>query len=135
MKKITLTILLFLCLTASAAEKVYKETFVATVVSVYDGDTLTVDIDAMPPVFGDNIGIRVYGIDTPEMKGPFKKEATKARDLVRSLCKIGSTIELSNIRRDKYFRLDADVICSGKNVGEELLKRGMAKPYFGGKKE
>lgn len=135
MKKLTLVIALFFCFTAHAAEKVYTQDFVATIVSIYDGDTITVDIDGLPEVFSKAIGIRVYGVDTPEIKGPHKAEAIKARDFVRGICPIGSKVKLTNIRRDKYFRLDADVVCSGKSVGEELLKLGMGKAYFGGTSE
>ena len=122
------------CRASIAAERVYSDTFSATVVSIYDGDTITVDLAGVPEVFGSKLGVRVYGVDTPEIKGPYKREAIKARDYVRSVCKVGSTAHLSNIRRDKYFRLDADIECGGVNVGQELLKRKMGKLYFGGKK-
>lgn len=137
MKNIFITTLSLLVITVPcfAKEKVYTDIFTATVVSVYDGDTITVNLDALPAVFSDNLGIRVYGVDTPEMKGSDKAKAILARDFVRSQCKIGDKVKLSNIRRDKYFRLDADIECSGKNIGEELLKKGMGKPYFGGTKK
>lgn len=126
---------LLLCSSLFAAERVFNDTFSATVLSVYDGDTITVNLNGVPEVFGSKLGVRVYGVDTPEIKGPHKREAVKARDYVRSVCKVGSTVSLSNIRRDKYFRLDADIECGGVNVAKELLKRGLGKQYFGGKKE
>jgi len=30
-------------------------------------DTITVDVKGIPAVFGDDIGIRVAGVDTPEI--------------------------------------------------------------------
>ena len=37
-------------------------------ISNYDGDTVTVNIDNVPALFGSHIPVRVRGIDTPEMK-------------------------------------------------------------------
>lgn len=34
----------------------------------YDGDTVSFNIPNVPDVFGKNISVRVYGIDTPEKK-------------------------------------------------------------------
>ena len=39
------------------------------VITVYDGDTFRVNIDEFPPIIGENIAIRILGIDTPEIKG------------------------------------------------------------------
>lgn len=134
MKKIILFLML-ISKTIFAGEKVYPQIFTAKILSIYDGDTMTVSIDRLPDVFGMEIPIRIYGIDTPEIRSSKKIEAVIARDFVESMCPIGSKTKLSNIRRDKYFRLDADVNCNGKDVATELLKNNMAKPYFGGTKE
>ena len=37
------------------------------VINVYDGDTFRVNIDEFPPIIGENIAIRILGIDTPEI--------------------------------------------------------------------
>jgi hypothetical protein len=39
------------------------------VVDVYDGDTFKIDLPSMHPLFGDDISIRLFGVDTPEMRG------------------------------------------------------------------
>jgi micrococcal nuclease len=105
-------------------------------VSVHDGDTIIVDIVNWPPIIGHHIPIRVKGIDTPELNDKSARVRTlalKAKDFLSS--KIGSShIELRNIERDKYFRLDAEIYANGSNVGELLLAKGMAKRYDGGKK-
>jgi endonuclease YncB( thermonuclease family) len=49
-----------------------KDIFTLTpdqIVEVYDGDTFKVDLPGMHALFGDNLSIRLLGIDTPEMKG------------------------------------------------------------------
>jgi len=37
-------------------------------------------------------------------------------------------------RKNKFFRVDADVIVDGKSLSEELIKRKLAFPYRGEKK-
>ena len=109
----------------------------ARIVSVYDGDTLTVDIPQWPSIAGKRIGVRVKGVDTPEMKDkrPHIRElALTAKVLVATLCPNGSTAELTNIERGKYFRLVASVSCGGQDVATALLAVGLANPYDGGTK-
>lgn len=119
----------------AASAKVYPGVFDAKIVSVYDGDTLMVDLPSVPAVFGERISVRVYGIDTPEMTGREHAAAESAKALALTLCPVGSKARLENVRRDKYFRLLADVLCAEKNLAVEMLKAGFAKPYFGGKKQ
>ena len=37
------------------------------IVDVYDGDTFKIDLPSQHPLFGDDLSIRVLGIDTPEI--------------------------------------------------------------------
>jgi endonuclease YncB( thermonuclease family) len=106
-------------------------------VSVYDGDTFTADIPEFPPVVGDKIGIRLDGIDTPEMndKRPeIKILAQKAKLVLKTSLANAKRITITDIKRDKYFRLDATVIADGVNLNELMIKLELAKPYDGGKK-
>lgn len=64
---LSLLIPVFVVFPALASERTYGD-LTATVVSVYDGDTMTVTIPDVPPLLGENIPVRVRGIDTPEMK-------------------------------------------------------------------
>lgn len=66
MKKLVLWCLLLPFL---ASAKDYGSMFVDEVISVYDGDTFRVNIKGYPDVIGENIAIRVNGIDTPEIRG------------------------------------------------------------------
>ena len=106
-------------------------------VRAYDADTITVDVKGIPAVFGDDIGIRVAGVDTPEIRGKCaaeKKLAIKARDRVRGLLESANTIDLLNVERGKYFRLVARVEIDGTDLSQLLLKEGYAVEYDGGKK-
>lgn len=101
----------------------------------YDGDTFTVNIPQIHPLLGDQITVRVRGIDSPEMTASRRCErekAEKAQKLVQSLLSHARVIEINNLGRDKYFRILADAYVDGKSVGETLLRKGLAVPYDGG---
>ena len=107
------------------------------VINVYDGDTFRVNIDEFPPIIGENIAIRILGIDTPEIKGNCQQErqlAIKARDFTRKYLNSGSVISLTELKRDKYFRILANVYIDGKNLGDALLMQNLAVVYLGKKK-
>ncbi|MBX9915438.1 MAG: thermonuclease family protein [Pseudomonadaceae bacterium] len=122
---------------AAAPRSDYGNVRVDEVSSIYDGDTIRVTIRAWPAVAGERIPVRLYGIDTPEMndKRPrVYKLARSAKQFSVTQLRGAKRIELRQIRRDKYFRLLAEVWVDGRNLSELLLKAGLAKAYFGGKK-
>lgn len=138
MKKIILIpLLISLFVINGYASKHYGNTHISRVESVYDGDTFKVDIDWWPSLVGNDISIRINGIDTPEKRDSrpsVKKLAMMARDYTDAQLKNAKVIELRNIRRGKYFRIIADVYIDGKNLADMLLKMGFAKEYYGGKR-
>lgn len=115
----------------------YGDVVINEVTSVYDGDTFRANIESFHPVIGKRIGIRVSGVDTPEMKGKCKKEkklARRAKQFTVSFLRNAKTIELKNIKRGKYFRIVADVYADGKNLSESLISNKLGVKYYGGKK-
>ena len=103
----------------------------------YDGDTITFDIPNVNPLLGQNAKIRVYGIDSPEIKTHNKcegKKALLAKRMVHNLLRKASIINLLNCKRGKYFRLVCDVEANGKSLSKYLLQYDLAYPYFGKKK-
>lgn len=116
---------------------VYDNVTVDRVVSIYDGDTIKANIYTWPRIVGENIGIRIRGIDTPEIRDKrplIKALAFEARDYLINLIENAKTIELRNIQRGKYFRLVADVYVDNKNISDILIDEGLAVSYDGGKK-
>ena len=82
------------------------------IIEVYDGDTFKIDLPSQHPLFGDDISVRVFGIDTPEMRGTsdeVKALAYKAKNRTQELLSDAKTIELKNPQRGKYFRVVAEV--------------------------
>ena len=136
---ISLCLIFNLSCWAGGKDRVYAETAtISRVISIYDGDTFRCDLADYPPIVGENIGIRVNGIDTPEMKDKrpqVKALAVAARDYVRKLFAEAQTIELRNLKRGKYFRIVADVYVDGVSLAERLIELGLAYPYDGGTKQ
>ena len=107
------------------------------VVSVYDGDTFKVNLPCTQDIFCRDISIRVYGVDTPEMKTKNsceKKKAKGAQALTKNILSKGSVL-LKNCQRDKYFRLLCEVSVLSQNQGydlsEELVNNHLAVRYYG----
>ncbi len=103
----------------------------------YDGDTITFRIQGVHPIIGENIKVRIRGVNTPEIRGKCEKErllATEARDFVARVLGKAKKIELRNVARGKYFRIVADVFVDGRNLKVLLLERGLGVPYDGGRK-
>lgn len=107
------------------------------VLSVYDGDTFKVNLPCSEDIFCKDISIRIYGIDTPEIKTQNaceKKKAKQAQALTQNILNRGPVI-LNNCKRDKYFRLLCNVSVLGQNQGYdvagELLDAGLAVRYYG----
>lgn len=123
--------------TALAAPQIYGDAVVAEITSIYDGDTFRANLQGYPPIVGERIGIRINGIDTPEMRDnrtAIKALARKAKQYTVQRLREGRQIVLRNMKRGKYFRIVADVYVDGSNLGQELVSAGLAKPYDGGSK-
>lgn len=95
--------------------------YVAKVTDVYDGDTITVDIDLGLGVWVHGEKIRLLGIDAPEVRGVTRPEGLKSRDWLRQLI-LGREVVLRTIkdRKGKYGRYLADVLLSPGEHGGEL---------------
>jgi len=104
----------------------------ARVVSVYDGDTITVNIDLGFGVTMHKQKIRLLGIDTPELRGS-EEEKTKgraARDYLRDLID-GRHIMLKT-KKDKtgkYGRLLGTIYINDININQMMIDHGYAVEY------
>jgi endonuclease YncB( thermonuclease family) len=119
------------------SEKIYPGRHEVVVNNVHDGDTITVEIPEFPSIIGENIGIRLDGIDTPEItdkRQEIKSIALEAKEYVQRKVSAAKKIEIDNLKRDKYFRIVAKVYIDGSLIQDELLKLKLAKPYDGGTK-
>ncbi len=108
-----------------------------TYISNYDGDTVTVNIPNIHPLLGERISVRLLGIDTPELKTKNKCEkmlGLEAKKIVENILKKSKRIDLVNIGRDKYFRIDADIIADGQDIKQVIMNQKLAYSYAGNTK-
>ncbi len=93
----------------------------ATVKSVYDGDTFTLDT-------GDKV--RVSGVNTPELK-PLEDYGVEAREATDTFVS-GKNVSLSygSVARDSYGRLVAWVEVEDQALADHLLSRGLAHVFL-----
>lgn len=106
----------------------------AHVLSVYDGDTLRVDIDCGFGVWLFNQPLRLAGLNAPEMGTP---EGRAARDWLRQLLPIGADVivHTSKDAKEKYGRYLAEVYPadaeSDLSLNQAMINAGHAKPWDG----
>jgi len=106
-----------------------------TVTKVHDGDTFNANLNVAgcPDVFCKNMPVRIHGIDAAEIGGSKcaqeKVAAKLARDYLASMI-TGKTIDLRDVHRDKYFRVDASVFVDGVDVGQKMIDDGYARAYL-----
>ena len=113
-------------------DKLYPDVKVSRLLRVIDGDTFACDIDEHSAIAGKNISIRLRGINTPELRSrnpEERKSANLEKQRLSDLLNNARVIELRNIDRDKYFRIDADVYIDG----EPLLPKLNQQYLTGGK--
>lgn len=94
-------------------------TYRATVVSVYDADTITVDVDLGFHQKSEQIKLRLFGINAPEMRGPERPEGIVSRDWLRDEI-LDQEIVIRTYKdgrgKGKYGRWLADIFASSDVV-------------------
>lgn len=106
-------------------------TYKAKIIGVYDGDTVTALVD-LGFLHFQEMKLRLYGIDTPELRGSEKEEGKKVRDIVRDMILDKEvTIRSYKDKQGKYGRYLANIILeNGLDLNQWLVENGHAKPYL-----
>ena len=112
----------------------------ATIRRWVDGDTVDVTLDLGFDILYNN-RIRLYGINTPESRTrdlEEKKRGLAAKDRVKELCPVGSSITLKTTKdgRGKFGRILGEIFVPGavQSINQLLVEEGHAVEYFGGNK-
>ena len=110
-----------------AIGKMYE--YNATVLQVYDGDTITIEVDLGFKI-SQTIKVRLAGIDTPEVKGSERERGLMVRDWLRDKI-LGKEVCIKTYKdkTGKYGRYIAEVFYGGDCINALLLSIGYAKPY------
>jgi micrococcal nuclease len=116
MKRLAIHLLLILLLSTPAV----SEVLVGQVISVADGDTITIlDSSKMQHK------IRLYGIDTPEKSQAY---GNKAKSYTASLT-FKKTANVVVMDTDRYGRTVGVVVVDGINVNQSIIEAGYAWQY------
>ena len=114
--KFLLSILLIFSVCSASASKMLQ----GKVVSVADGDTITV-LDAEKIQHK----IRLQGIDAPEKAQAFGAKSKQALyELVH-----GKTVQIAYEKSDKYGRILGKVLLDGQDICHQQIKAGLAWHY------
>jgi endonuclease YncB( thermonuclease family) len=104
---------------------------------VIDGDTVEIAVDFLPSPLPPKLSVRILGIDTPE-KAPRAKceaEAEKAKLakwFTQRAVEEANRIDINIREWDKFGgRVLGLVFIDGQNLGDMLIKAGLARPYKG----
>ena len=138
MLRILASALLLALATCSGNPAFADQTYPATVVSVVDGDTVTVTVPAWAATPFARMKVRIAGIDTPESRKPLAKcKAEIALGKVafafgKTLAGPGDPVTLTYRGLDKYARIDgALTLADGRDWAAVMLSAGHAQPYAG----
>ena len=104
----------------------------AKVIDVYDGDTITVELDLGFKIKKEE-KIRLAGINTPEVRGEERELGLTSRDRLRELI-LGKDIVITTFKDKKgkygrYGRYIADIYLEGDEscINDLLVSEGLAK--------
>lgn len=132
-----------LTLSACNSDTKAQDANYARVLSVYDGDTFTIESQSLGGIMAElpNLRVRIRDLDTPEKGAQAKCKAERdhalivTREAKRLIAGSDNVVIIENLDWDKYGgRINADVYLSdGRSLAEVLIKFGHAR-YYDGKK-
>ena len=110
------------------------------VTCIVDGDTFKATVLLADGIEVMSVGVRLRNVDTPELHGDCDYEITRAemaKQRLAELIPVGSVIEITNVKNDKYpGRIDANVFDEhNRDVGLILIREKLGRPYSGGKRQ
>ena len=110
-----------------------KYLYDAVVTKGYDGDTVTMDIDLGMGVMLFGQKMRLFGLDTPELRGDERERGLLVRDYLRSLI-LWEQVQLytfkntlGNELKGKYGRWLARIVINNQDINAHLINEGMAE--------
>ncbi len=140
MKKLlaVLALLPFLVFAQKQPQGVIYDT---TVIRVIDGDTVVFHAPFLPEPLKKELGLRVYGVDTPEKGYRAKcdheaKMGEMATAFTKQRIAQSTKRQIFLIGWDKFGgRVLGDIILDGRSLRQMLIQEGLAREYYGEKKQ
>lgn len=100
----------------------------ARITSVYDGDTVTADVDLGFSVWAHGEKLRLYGLDAPELRGSEREQGLISRDWLREQI-LDKDVFIRTVadKKGKYGRYLAEIFLDGININDQLVAEGLAE--------
>ena len=140
MKKFLL-LLLAVPMIALAQKQPKGVTYDAQILKVSDGDTVVIAAPFLPAPLKPQLAVRIFGVDTPEKghRAQCPSEAQRgemATQFTKQLVSQGKQFQVILYGWDKFGgRVLGDIIVDGQSVRQGLIANGLAREYYGDKKE
>jgi endonuclease YncB( thermonuclease family) len=141
MKKFIALSLVMLATPAVAQKTPVGVTYDTTIVRAVDGDTIVVSAPYLPAPLKPELGVRIFGVDTPEKSFRAKCASEKARGeqasvFVKDLIVATKKHQVVLYDWDKFGgRVLGDILFDGMSLRDLLIKNGFAREYFGEAKQ
>ena len=102
----------------------------ALITDVYDGDTVTADIDLGFNTWRRGERLRLHGIDAPEVRGEERPKGLRSRDALRRRL-LGREVTVCTIKdkTGKYGRYLVRIFDGTQPVNAWLVEQGFANVY------
>jgi len=103
-------------------------TYAADVTAVYDGDTVTVNIDLGMGVWKNKERLRLSRIDAPEVRGESREQGLVSRDWLRDrILDKRVIVKTIHDKKGKYGRYVAEIWHDDENLSDLLVAKGLAE--------
>ena len=141
MKNFIALALVMLATPAFAQKTPVGVTYDTTIVRAIDGDTIVVTAPYLPAPLKPELGVRVFGVDTPEKSWRAKCASEKVRGeqasvYVKDLIAKTKKHQVVLYNWDKFGgRVLGDILLDGMSLRDLLIKNGFAREYYGDAKQ
>ena len=141
MKNFIALALMMLATPAIAQKTPVAVTYDAKIVRAIDGDTIVIAAPYLPAPLKPELGVRIFGVDTPEKSFRAKCESEKVRGeqasvFVKDLIAGTKKHQVVLYDWDKFGgRVLGDMLFDGMSLRDLLIKNGFARAYFGDAKQ
>jgi endonuclease YncB( thermonuclease family) len=141
MKNFIALALVMLATPAIAQKTPVGVTYDTTIVRAVDGDTIVIAAPYLPAPLKPELGVRIFGVDTPEKGFRGKCESEKVRGeqasvFTKDVIKATKKHQVVLYDWDKFGgRVLGDILLDGMSLRALLIKNGFAREYFGDAKQ
>jgi len=141
MKNFIAFALLLMATPAIAQKTPVGVTYDAKIIRAIDGDTIVITAPYLPAPLKPELGVRIFGVDTPEKSFRAKCESEKVRGeqasvFVKDVIAGTKKHQVVLYDWDKFGgRVLGDILLDGMSLRDLLIKNSFARAYFGDAKQ